>query len=60
MDNKIEDERIKRLIQIGSVFESIGITSVELAEKIKSHIESCPGGKSCIEKLLTNTTKENV
>jgi hypothetical protein len=52
MDYRIEDERTERLIQIGSIFESIGITTVEIAEKIKDHIENCPGGKSCIEKLI--------
>lgn len=53
MNYKIEDERTERLIQIGSIFEGIGITTVEIAEKIKDHIENCPGGKSCIEKLIT-------
>lgn len=53
MDYRIEDEKTERLIQIGSIFESIGITTVEIAEKIKDHIENCPGGKSCIEKLIT-------
>ena len=53
MDYRIEDERTERLIQIGSIFESIGVSTVGLAEKIKDHIENCPGGKSCIEKLIT-------
>lgn len=52
MDCKIEDERIKRLIKIGKVFESIGVDSVELAESIKEHIENCSGGKACLEKLI--------
>jgi hypothetical protein len=60
MDNKIEKERIDRLIQIGSIFESMGINTVEIAEKIKDHIENCPGGKSCIEKLLVNNATESI
>lgn len=60
MDNKIESERTQRLIEIGSIFESMGINTVEIAEKIKDHIENCPGGKSCIEKLLINTSEESI
>ncbi|WP_411681399.1 hypothetical protein [Clostridium thailandense] len=59
MENKIEAERIERLIKIGSIFESIGVTSVELAENIKEHIESCPGGKACLEKLISKKNIEN-
>lgn len=43
---------MERLAQIGLVMESIGITTVELAEKLKEHVEGCPGGKKCIEGLL--------
>ena len=53
MDQRIEDERVKRLIEIGTIFESIGIDSVELAERIKEHIENCPGGKACLENLMS-------
>lgn len=60
MDYRIEDERTQRLIEIGSIFESMGINTVEIAEKIKNHIENCPGGKSCIENLIINNPKENV
>lgn len=59
MENRIEDERVKRLIQIGTIFESIGVNSVELAESIKKHIESCPGGKSCLEKLVSKKDIQN-
>lgn len=52
MENRIEDERIERLIKIGTIFESIGINSVELAESVKEHIEGCQGGKACLEKLI--------
>ena len=42
----------ERLAQIGLVMESVGIDTVELAEKLKAHVESCPGGQKCIEELL--------
>lgn len=47
----------ERLAQIGAVMESIGITTVELAEKLKEHVSGCPGGSSCIEKLLNKADK---
>lgn len=59
MENTIETERIERLIKIGTIFESIGVTSVELAESIKEHIGSCPGGKACLEKLISKKNIEN-
>jgi hypothetical protein len=43
---------MERLAQIGLVMESVGINSVELAEKLKTHVESCPGGQKCIQALL--------
>jgi len=49
--------RIKRLIRIGIIFESIGINSVELAESVKEHIENCPGGKACLEKIISKSNK---
>ena len=53
MNHRLEEERIERLIKIGSIFDNIGINTVEIAERIKDHIENCPGGKACIEKLIT-------
>jgi hypothetical protein len=43
---------MERLAQIGLVMESVGINTVELAEKLKAHVASCPGGQKCIEALL--------
>jgi hypothetical protein len=43
----------KRLIEIGSVFDSMGVTTLELAEYLRDHLQNCPGGKGCIESLLT-------
>lgn len=57
MNYKMEDERIERLVQIGSIFDSIGVSTVEIAEKIKEHIEGCPGGKACIEKILSENKR---
>ena len=42
----------ERLAQIGAIMDSIGITTAELAERLKEHVLTCPGGRSCIEKLL--------
>ena len=46
------DEKTARLIQIGSIMDSLGVNTVELAQKLKEHIEGCPGGRGCLEKLL--------
>lgn len=56
MDHKFTDEKTERLIKIGAIFDAIGINTVELAESIKDHIENCPGGKQCIEKLIKENT----
>ena len=42
----------KRLIEIGIIFDSMGVTTLELAENVKEHLQNCPGGKACIESLL--------
>ena len=42
----------KRLIEIGSIFDSMGVTTLELAENLKDHLQNCAGGKACIETLL--------
>jgi hypothetical protein len=49
----LESNDIERLAQIGLVMESVGINTVELAEKLKAHVEGCPGGQKCIEALLS-------
>lgn len=41
-----------RLIEIGSIFDSMGVTTLELAEHLRDHLQNCPGGKGCIEALL--------
>lgn len=43
---------MERLAQIGLVMESVGISTIELAEKLKAHVASCTGGQKCIEVLL--------
>ncbi|MGE5626673.1 MAG: hypothetical protein ACM3X7_00990 [Solirubrobacterales bacterium] len=43
---------MERLAKIGLVMDGIGISTVELAEKLKAHVEGCPSGKKCIEQLL--------
>jgi DeoR/GlpR family transcriptional regulator of sugar metabolism len=42
----------KRLIEIGSIFDDMGITTLELAEQLRDHLQNCTGGKGCIEALL--------
>jgi hypothetical protein len=42
----------RRLIEIGSIFDSMGVTTLELAEYLRNHLQNCPGGKGCIETLL--------
>lgn len=42
----------RRLIEIGAIFDSIGVTTLELAEHLKEHLQNCPGGKTCLENLL--------
>jgi len=49
----MESKDIERLAQIGLVMESVGISTVELAEKLKAHVASCPGGQKCIQALLS-------
>ena len=49
-----------RLAQVGLIMESMGITTVQLAEKLKEHLVNCPGGKKCIEKLLEADTVDNL
>lgn len=46
------DEKASRLIQIGAIMDSLGISTVELAQKLKEHVEGCPGGRSCLERLI--------
>ena len=42
----------RRLIEIGSIFDSMGVNTLELAESLRAHLQSCPGGKGCVESLL--------
>ena len=42
----------KRLIEIGSIFDSMGVNTLELAECLRSHLQNCAGGKACIDTLL--------
>jgi len=49
-----DNNDMENLAQSGSIMVSIGITTVELAEKLKTHVLNCPGGQRCIEQLLEN------
>lgn len=48
MENEIKEEDLKRLAEIGAVFDSIGVSTVELAERFKEHIIVCPRGKKYV------------
>jgi hypothetical protein len=54
VDKNVEQtsDKIQRLIEIGAIFESMGINTVEDAMKLKEHLEGCPGGKKCIENIV--------
>jgi hypothetical protein len=58
MSTEMSKERIERLIQIGSIMEGIGINTIELAEKLKEHVEGCPGGRGCVERLIAAAKEE--
>jgi hypothetical protein len=45
-------DNTRRLIEIGSIFDSMGVTTIEFAEHLRDHLQNCPGGKDCIESLL--------
>lgn len=49
----ITGEAENRRKEIGAIFEEMGITSVELALSLRTHITSCSGGKACLEKLIS-------
>ena len=42
----------QRLIEIGSIFDSMGVNTLELAQYLRDHLQNCAGGKACIEALL--------
>jgi hypothetical protein len=47
-----QDERIKRLVEIGAIFDAMGVNNVEIAKKLKEHLENCPGGRECVNKVV--------
>jgi hypothetical protein len=47
-----KDNELNQLEQIGAIVSSIGINTVELAERLKEHIINCPAGLQCIAQLL--------
>lgn len=52
MDYKIQEENDKHLAEIGAIFYSLGIDTIEKAIKLRDHLTNCSGGKGCIESLL--------
>jgi len=53
-DQIIGDAESRRM-EIGGIFEEMGITTVALAVSLRSHIMSCAGGKACVEKLISES-----
>lgn len=49
---KERKERTRRLIQIGAIMDSMGINTIELAEKFKNHFENNDKSKEWLEKLI--------
>lgn len=45
--------RTRRLIQIGAIIDSIGIDTVELADKFKEYFETNPKSKAWIENFIS-------
>lgn len=54
MENHVENQvdKDKKILEIGVIFYSIGIDSIEKAIKLRDHLQDCSGGKDCIKKLL--------
>jgi hypothetical protein len=52
MASERNENQDKHLAEIGAIFYSIGINSIERAVKLRDHFENCAGGKECLEKLL--------
>lgn len=44
--------RTKRLIEIGAIFDSMGIDTVDLANEFKNHFSSSEKSKSWLEKFI--------
>jgi hypothetical protein len=50
--------RTKRLIEIGAIFDSIGIDTVEKANTLKSGFNNDDSFKSCINKIIIQNNKK--
>jgi GTP cyclohydrolase II len=48
---KERKERTRRLIQIGAIMDSVGINSIEAAEKFKDHISSSEKFKDWLQNI---------
>lgn len=55
---KERKERTRKLIQIGAIFESMGINNIELAERFKSLIMDYPNSKQLLDKFLNDVSKK--
>lgn len=51
---KERKDRTRRLIQIGAIIETMGIDTIELADKFKSSFENNEKSKTWLEKFITN------
>lgn len=54
---KERKERTRRLIQIGAIIESLGISNLEIAEKFKYLFQNNSTAKEILEKFLIENNK---
>lgn len=56
---KERKERTRRLIQIGAIIESMGITSVDMAKNFKDNLMSNPMSVEWLEIFIADHKEEN-
>ena len=51
---KSRKERTRRLIQIGAIMDSMGIDSIDTAERFKDYFINTPKSKEWLDKFIEN------
>lgn len=49
--SSVPNDDLTVLVEIGSIFSEMGIDTIERAQKVREHIESCSGGMNYIKEL---------
>lgn len=52
--------RTRILIQIGAILDSMGIDSIELADKFKNYFETNQKSKTWLENFIKNNSKKEI